>query len=296
MAWRWRVVMNLRSGTRDQTALVHEIARGFAAHGVEPPVEIVHGRDVAAATRRALHDGASIVVAGGGDGTISTVASVLGGTDVALGVLPLGTLNHFAKDLQIPLGIDAAIGTIVAGHTTAVDMADLNGQPFINNASIGLYPRMVWERDRQRRRGRRKWLALAVAAGRVWRHYRRVRVVLQQDGRRRSVHTPFVFVGNNEYAIEGLKFGGRRRLDGGLLHVTMAPGMTRGELVRGMLAALAGRLHDIEHFESLAADRVAIESRRRQLGVTLDGELRVVQTPLAFSIRRGALRVLVPAP
>jgi diacylglycerol kinase family enzyme len=196
MAWRWRVVVNLRSGSRDQAALVHEIASGFAAHGVEPPVEIVAGRDVAAAARRALQDGASVVVAGGGDGTISTVASVLAGTGTALGVLPLGTLNHFAKDLQIPLGIDAAIRTIVAGHTTDVDMAELNGRLFINNASIGLYPRMVWERDRQRRGGRRKWLALAVAAARVWRHYRRVRVVLQQDGQRRTVHTPFVFVGN----------------------------------------------------------------------------------------------------
>jgi diacylglycerol kinase family enzyme len=96
--------------------------------------------------------------------------------------------------------------------------------------------------------------------------------------------------------MEGLQFGGRQRLDAGLLHVTMAPGMTRGELVRAMFAALAGHLHDVEHFDSLAADRVAIESHRRRLGVTLDGELRVIETPLTFRIRPGALRVLVPAP
>jgi diacylglycerol kinase family enzyme len=296
MAWRWRVVVNLRSGTRERTAVVNEIRRAFAAHGVDPPIDVVSGRDVRAAARRAVAEGASVVIAGGGDGTISTVASALTGTSVALGVLPLGTLNHFARDLHIPLAIDAAVATIVAGHTMAIDVGDMNGHPFINNASIGLYPRMVWERDRQRRGGRRKWIAVAVAAARIWRRYRRVRVMLTEHGRRRSVLTPFVFVGNNTYAMEGPKFGGRQRLDAGSLHVTMAPGMRRGELVRAMLAALAGRLHDVTHFESLAADAVAIESQRPRLGVTVDGELRVVGTPLNFRIRRGALRVLVPAP
>ena len=289
------VVVNLGSGGRDHGAIAGEIASAFAAHGVETSIALVTGREVALATRRALKEGASVVIAGGGDGTISTVASVLAGSGATLGVLPLGTLNHFAKDLRIPLDIPGAVATIVAGHTIAVDVGEVNGLPFINNSSIGLYPRMVWEREKQRRGGRRKWLALVVAIGRIWRQYRRVRVVLQHDNEHRVVHTPFVFVGNNQYQIEGLKLGGRQRLDAGVLHVTMAPGMTRAELVRGMAAALVGRLHDARHFESLSVKAVTIQARRKRLDVTLDGELTVVSTPLFFRTHPGALRALAPA-
>lgn len=290
------VVVNLGSGGRDQKVIAGEIASAFAAHGVEAPIALVTGREVAGAARRAIKAGATVIVAGGGDGTISTVASLLAGTGATLGVLPLGTLNHFAKDLRIPLDIPAAVETIVAGHSIAVDVGEVNGLPFINNSSIGLYPRMVWEREQQRRDGRRKWLALVVAVGRIWQQYRRVRVALQHDNQHRVVHTPFVFVGNNQYEIEGLKLGGRQRLDAGVLHVTMAPGMTRAELVRGMGAALVGRLHTAEHFESLSVKALTIEARRARLGVTLDGELTALETPLLFRTHPGALRVLVPAP
>ena len=289
------VVVNLGSGGRDHDIIAGEIASAFAAHAVDAPIALVTGREVAAAARRALKAGATVIVAGGGDGTISTVASLLAGTGVTLGVLPLGTLNHFAKDLQIPLDIPSAVETIVAGHSVAVDVGEVNGLPFINNSSIGLYPRMVWEREQQRRCGRRKWLALAVAIGRIWHQYRRVRVVLQHDHQHRVVHTPFVFVGNNQYEIEGLKLGGRQRLDAGTLHVTMAPGMTRAELVRGMGAALVGRLRHAEHFESLSVKALTIEARRARLGVTLDGELTALKTPLFFRTHPGALQVLVPA-
>jgi diacylglycerol kinase family enzyme len=104
-------------------------------------VSLVSGEEIIQAARRALDAGASIVVAGGGDGTISTVASVVAGTNVALGVLPIGTLNHFAKDLHIPLNPAEAAQTVISGRTIPVDVGDLNGRTFINNASIGLYPR-----------------------------------------------------------------------------------------------------------------------------------------------------------
>lgn len=290
------VIVNAGSGAGGRDAMAATIEEAFKAHGMDAAVVPVPGGEVRAAATRAVSGGASLVVAGGGDGTISTVASAVVGSTATLGVLPLGTLNHFAKDLHIPIDMDGAVRTIAAGHSIAIDVGELNGRPFINNASIGLYPRLVWEREKERRGGHRKWVAVAMATGRLWRHYRRVRVVVRTDDEHRIVRTPFVFVGNNEYQLDGMQLGGRQRLDRGCLHVCMAPGMTRVELLRVLLAAFTGRLRGEDRLESVITSAVSIEARRRRIGVSLDGEVSIGRTPLSFRIRPGALRVLVPAP
>src|SRR6266542_6200910 len=129
MSWRGTVIVNLESGPGDTRVAAGHIAEAFAAHGIEPAIALVNGRDVADRARRALNKGASVVVAAGGDGTVSAVASVLAGTEAALGIIPLGTLNHFAKDLHIPLDIEGATQTIIAGRETPVDVGELNGRP-----------------------------------------------------------------------------------------------------------------------------------------------------------------------
>ena len=106
---------------------------------------------------------ASIVVAAGGDGTISSVAAAVIDSPAALGVLPLGTLNHFAKDLHIPLDLAGAIAVVAAGHVGHVDVGQVNERVFVNNSSIGIYPSIVEEREALRRRGHRKWPAMALA-------------------------------------------------------------------------------------------------------------------------------------
>ena len=112
------------------------------------------------------------IVVGGGDGSIRTLASVLAGTDVPLGVLPLGTLNHFAKDLGIPLQVEEAAAIIAAGRTRVVDLAEVNGETFINNSSIGIYPYMVIDRERRRARHKlAKWMAMVPAFFRMLRHF-----------------------------------------------------------------------------------------------------------------------------
>jgi diacylglycerol kinase family enzyme len=226
---------------------------------------------------------------------VSAAASALVGTNAALGVLPLGTLNHFAKDLGIPMDVSAAARAIATGRVVTLDVGEVNGYSFINNSSVGLYPRLVWERSLEQRRGRHKWPAFAVAVLRIWRRYRRVAVTVGHDGGRRTVHTPFVFVGNNEYLLEGVQIGGRQRLDEGVLHVCMAPGLQRFDVIRVLFAALAGKLQGLDRFESLRTSDFSIAAQRRRLGVSLDGELLVLQTPLRYRIRPRALRVLVPA-
>ena len=147
---------------------IREMVRSaFAARGISSEVEAIPGGKLLDAANRALQKAqrneVDAIVAGGGDGTIHTVAAVLAGTGVPLGILPLGTLNHFAKDLGIPLDLDGAVDVVAAAHGVNVDVGEVNGIVFINNSSIGVYPYMVLDRERLRRTGLRKWTAMALA-------------------------------------------------------------------------------------------------------------------------------------
>jgi diacylglycerol kinase family enzyme len=288
------VIMNREAGAAETRTREQEIAAAFLEHRLAPAIVVSPGKTIADAAQRAVQAGSRIVVAAGGDGTVNAVASAVAGTATILGVVPLGTLNHFAKDLGIPLDVPAAVATVAGGTTTAIDAAEVNARLFFNNASVGLYPRLVWERAREQQRGRRKWYAFLLALARVWRRYRRVTVSVHDGSGARVVHTPFVFVGNNEYLLEGVRIGGRARIDQGVLHVCMAPGLRRVDVMRILLAAIVGRLHAIDRFESVTTQQLSIAAYRRRLGVSLDGELQVLDTPLHFRTRPRALQVLVP--
>src|SRR5687768_14742182 len=131
------VILNARAGSA-RDSLAHEVADRFSERGVGIALRVVDGAALGEVTRESLRQGASVIVAGGGDGTISTVASILADSGADLGVLPLGTLNHFAKDLRIPLEMPDAIETIVHGHTMRVDVGEVNGRRFVNNSSLGV--------------------------------------------------------------------------------------------------------------------------------------------------------------
>ena len=125
-----------------------------------------------------------------------------------LGVLPLGTLNHFAKDLNIPPDLDAAVNIIANRKTLDIDVGEVNGRVFINNSSLGLYPDVVRGRELRQRLGFGKWHSLARSAFSVFRRYPLLDVRLTVDGKEITTRTPFVFIGNNEYQIESFDIGG----------------------------------------------------------------------------------------
>ena len=236
-----------------------------------------------------------MIAAGGGDGTVSTVAAAVAGTNAALSVLPLGTLNHFARDVQIPRDIDEAIATMLAGRVVPVDVGEVNGRIFINNTSIGLYPRLVRDRGQQQPKGRRRSSALAAAAWTAWRRYRRVTVRIQRErGESTTVRTPFVFVGNNVYHLCGLDLGSRERVDAGRLHVCTAPETGVSGMVRGLGDVLVGQVPGVDRLDSCETTSLTVDGRTR-LGVAIDGEFAILRTPLRYRIRPGALRVVVPS-
>ena len=142
----------------------------------------------------------------------------LAGTQTCLGVLPLGTLNHFAKDMKIPLTLEAAAEVIVLGKPSLADVGEVNGRVFLNNSSLGLYPRLVREREQLQSAGSGKWTAFARAAGTLLRQYSQVTVGLEtRQGVQLSQKTPFIFIGNNQYRMAGWSIGSRDCLDSGKL-------------------------------------------------------------------------------
>ncbi|HEU4776905.1 MAG TPA: diacylglycerol kinase family protein [Telluria sp.] len=270
----------------------------FGAHGLDARVTLAaSGKDMTSAAKAALADGLPIVVAGGGDGTINAVASVLAGTDTRFGVLPLGTLNHFAKDMGIPLTLDDAIATIARGIAKRVDVGEVNDRVFLNNSSLGLYPDMVRDREKQQRRlGRGKWLAALWATLGALRRYPFLNVRLRlADGEEHARRTPFVFIGNNEYTMQGFSIGERTRLDGGRLSLYVAQRPGRLGLLRLAWSALRGRLAQERDFDVLGTESMQVDTRHKHLPVATDGEVTVMATPLRYRIRPRALNVIVPA-
>ena len=292
------VILNAGSGNGHDVALVQQVQGLFLSAGMPAEVGLAHGgEEIAAKVADAIAQQADIIVAGGGDGTISSVAAALAGGDIALGVLPLGTLNHFAKDLGLPLTLDAAVRQIAAGQRTRVDVGEVNGRVFINNSSLGLYPDIVHDREQQRKRvGRSKWLALFWASVTALRRFPFLSVCLMVDGQAHRRRTPFVFVGNNDYQMDGFSMGTREHLTGGRLSLYAAQRPGRLRLLQLALRALFGRLKQARDFDALLTTAFVVESRHRRLRVATDGEITVMTPPLRYRIRPASLTVIGVAP
>jgi diacylglycerol kinase family enzyme len=302
---RAEVIHNAAAGGGECGAARERLERLFAEHRFAARVTLARGgEEIVGAARRAAEDAETgVVVAGGGDGTINAVASQLVGTEKILGVLPFGTLNHFAKDLRIPLDAEEAARVVVGGRTERVDVGEVRSETgaggahfFLNNSSLGLYPTLVREREKlQERAGRGKWSAALRAALTVLRRYPFVNVRLDVDGREMRRRTPYVFIGNNEYELDAFSVGTRARLDAGALSLHVTRDIGRSGLARLAFRAVLGRLREDKDFDALSAHEVWVETRRSRLRVATDGEVRVMRPPLCYRVLPGALRVCVPA-
>lgn len=289
------VVLNDSSGSGDGAAAAKRLEEIFAAAGREARITIARGGgELGAAAKRAVDEGCDTLVAGGGDGTINTAAGFLVGREIPLGVIPLGTLNHFAKDLGIPVDLDAAAALVLDGAICSVDVGEVNGRMFLNNSSLGVYPSVVRLRERyQARFG--KWIAALWASLTVLRRnpFMAVRIIAENQAMVRR--TPFVFVGNNEYRMEGLQAGSRDSLTKGRLAVYVLNAERRVGLLRLAWQVLRKGVDQVRELDLLTVEQATIETWRRRLQVALDGEVVTLESPLEYRIRPTALRVHVPA-
>jgi diacylglycerol kinase family enzyme len=289
------VVVNRGGGAafRAGDALVDQIEAAFKAAGLDADVHAVDGSDLTTTIKHLAKIGE--VAIGGGDGTQGCAAAILSKAGATHGVLPLGTRNNLARQLGIPLDLEGAVNVIAAGHTKAIDLSDVNGQTFINNASIGLYPRMVEIREGAQELGLPKWLAKVPAAWTVLKNltHRRYRLIL--DDAAQPVVTPLLFVGNNVYSLDPGKVGTRDALDDGKLSVFAVAKSTRLGLVGFALRTLIGKSNAERDFAAIGTCKtLTVNTGRRHISIALDGEVMKLATPLKFSIRPGALTVFVP--
>jgi diacylglycerol kinase family enzyme len=286
-------------GRRHAAEIESELRTRFSDRSIAAEIAVVDGGALHAAVtearERVRRGEIDAVMIGGGDGSIRIAASVLAETGVPLGIVPLGTRNHFAKDLGIPMRLGDAVAATAAGRIRAVDLAEVNGETFINNSSIGIYPYLVIDRERRRARHKlAKWMAVVPAFMRMMRHFPRRRLRISAEGFARPYRTPCLFVGNNEYAMELFTARHRRRLDGGTLWFYVVKPREPLAFFWMVCRLCFGRLdpaRDLDRFELAEAEVGAKTSR---LPVALDGEVRIMHTPLRYRARPGALSVLVP--
>lgn len=293
------VVLNHKGGTLSRHKPQEGLAlvkAAFDARSVDATIVTVRGKGISDAIRRGLDSpsGFDAIVVGGGDGSINAAASIMAGRDVPLGVLPLGTFNHFAKDLGIPLALDDAARVVSEGHSATVDLGEVNGKVFVNNSSLGIYPHLVVTRERVQRHGVVKWAAAAVAALIMLWRLPRHRLCVRAEGWHEDRQTPCLFIGNNPYDLD--VFGGakRSRLDSGALYLCLVARPSRFALLKLALRALFGRLEAEQDLLQARLTEATIVPRRRTIHVALDGESLLLTGPLHYRIRPRALRVLVP--
>ena len=291
-----QVTVNKTGGTAAKMgdALVGELEKAFTQAGTTADVTALDGEQIPEAIEAAARSGRVIVA--GGDGTAAGAAQILAGSDTELGLLPLGTLNHLARDLGIPTDLGEAAKVAVNGQPVAIDVSEVNGQVFVNNASIGLYPLMVRKREGLRRaKGWPKWLSTLPAAFAVLERLPHHRLRLDWGKGERRIVTPLLFVGNNVYSLDRGEVGKRGTLTDGKLSIYAVTHRRRAALIWFALRALVGRAERSLDFETLGeCETLTVSSSGGSIEIALDGELKRMDSPLEFRIRAGALRVLTP--
>lgn len=290
-----RLIVNRGGGsTRDDVG--ERLRAAFATHGITPEIVDVPPADLPRVCGEAASaEVCDVLVAAGGDGTIGTAAAALAGTGRALGVVPLGTLNHFARDAGIPADFEQAVATIADGRRVQVDLAEVNGRVFVNNSAVGLYPDMVRFRDEaQARTGRSKRMAMLSASLRALRSFRRRRLWISAEGLEAPVRTPLLFVGNNRYRVNLFALGRREAIDRGELSLYAVQARNRWHLFLAGIRGLFGRLDQQRDFITAYVQEAEIRSNRAALVLSLDGETVTLATPLRYRILPGALTLIVP--
>ena len=295
---RVTVLVNRGSGTVKKKKLTAGSLREmFQKAGVEADIRFLPGRQIQDAAREAAKGKGDAVVAGGGDGTIRSVAAMLLGGKLPLGVLPLGTLNHFATDLKIPSDLEGAVKVIAEGTAMPMDVGEVNGEIFLNNSSIGFYPPIVQARDQEMRDSKlNKWVAMAIATFKLMPRLSSLDLKVSSGDWKVDRSTEVLFVGNSEYRMSALDHGAPDRLeDSGFLCVYVTHTRSRLGLV-GL--ALTGLFRDVKQTKSVEDWKLRefkVEVRQtRAIPVAFDGEVSTLKSPLLFRKRVGDLRVILP--
>lgn len=290
---RMLVLLNASAGTvRDFGAerLRTQVDSALTTSDMDVEVRVVEPKHLTDAIKAVKTEGFDTLVVGAGDGTLSYAASVLAGTDVALGVLPLGTMNLLAHDIGLPRDLPGALEGLRAARPMRIDLGALNGRPFHGVSGVGFFSQMALAREQERHTWGRAtgWL---IALGKALVRSGRMKLSIEVDGELRELDAYAALVTSNAFDAAGWH---RSRLDGGLLEVHVAE--ERGALARVKAGAdlLVDTWRNNPGIHSMQAKRVTISARRRRTWVATDGEITREDMPLRYEIMPKALTLLMP--
>ena len=280
----------------DGQAVIVKIKEALAAGGHDVEVALAAGRELQGLLAdRLSRDPPDNVIVGGGDGTVSAAAAALCGTDIALGVLPLGTMNLFARSLAMPQDLDAALKELSTARRHKVDLGEVNGRLFTHHVSMGLQPRFVAIREKSAYGSRigkilatiRAWLMVMI-------HPPRLIVKVTLEDKAFDLETPAIVVSNNLFGPDHLPYADE--LDEGVLGVYICTSHRPADVFQVTLEALLGAWHQRGRVKTLTTRSMTVERRsrrRRRIVATVDGELVTFEGAIEMSIRPGCLTVLV---
>ncbi|WP_334189296.1 diacylglycerol/lipid kinase family protein [Noviherbaspirillum sp.] len=299
------IVMNAGSGRKDRTETRETITRVLTEAGREHRLILVENpKQIVEIARRTVQEAKAcggVVVVGGGDGTINAVANAVLGSGCAFGVLPLGTFNYFARTHNIPEDTEEATRLLLTARPHPVQVGLVNQHLFLVNASLGLYPKLLEDREAYKRQyGRSRFVAMLSGVVTILRQHRQLRLTLERHGQVTQMRTPTVFVGNNRLQMEQTGIPLAEALEEGqLAAVVLKPVGTLAMLwllVRGAL----GQLGDADHVISFGVRRLTVRPSRlyriRRVKVATDGEIGWLDAPLEFRVGPEPLYLLKPDP
>lgn len=295
------VIMNQSAGHHAvvDLPLSQQLQQWFAQYGCEVVCHVAEQpSELAQLTQRATRahrQRAGVIVAAGGDGTINTVAQYLLHQDIPMAIVPLGTFNYVARALNIPLDLAEAVRVAVQGVAQSVHVGTVNQQVYLNNAAIGLYPKLIQQRESDKSRfGRYKAVAMLSGFAMLLREHQKLRLKMTIDGQAKPIETPMVFFGNNQLQLADMKLTlAECAAQGRLAGVAITP-VNRWQMLKLMARMSLGTFERAPEVHCFCADHIQIASKHRQLDLAIDGEIVRVKTPLNFKVANHALKIMVP--
>jgi diacylglycerol kinase family enzyme len=274
----------LAGADRKETSV--RLLRGFADAGAEAFVHCIDTPAVLRQAKEAMLSDVDAIIIGGGDGLVAEVINMVASSYKAVGVLPLGHNNHFARELNVPAELDCAVVALAQGRVADVAVPEINGRIFLNFAAVGLPGESSATRHET-------WPAMLKRV--VGMNDRQLRV--RSRGHTFAADALSVIVSNNPHALKLFDLPASPAPEGGLLNVYVArPSRPHGSVAR-VLSRLGARMWNgaPPHFQTMALPEVRIESSRRSVEVSIDGDVWAMHPPLNCRMRERPLRVLVPS-
>jgi diacylglycerol kinase family enzyme len=299
------IVMNAGSGRKqaDETHAVLERELGAAGRRfelclVDDPTQLADVARKAAETARTQH---GVLVGAGGDGTLCAVAQAALAVQCPFAVLPRGTFNYFSRDHGIPADLDASTRLLLEARAYPVQVGFVNDRMFLVNASLGLYPKLLEDREIYKQQfGRSRLVALWSALYTMLRRHRHLRLHIRHEGKTHDIRSTTLFVGNNRLQMEQVGMPDEARaLEQGLLAAIAPRPVGRLAHLWLSLHGAAGRLSDSDHVVSFTFERITVthpSKKRRHVKIATDGEVARLAMPLEFRVSDQPLLLLKPEP